>query len=133
MQEWETALEVHSEEALRKIRSHGFDAVWVRGILRELVTTAGGGLPGRRIGGWDNDPLGSKCTYLVNSLAMEPDSSIVNPTGPSASGGLIWLAAHGGPPLWDSDGHGSFCFGTMAKKFSSESFDVILHLHPSFV
>ena len=36
--------------------------------------------------------------YLSDS-----DVSLVNATGPSASGDLIWVAAHGGAPLWDYD------------------------------
>lgn len=38
--------------------------------------------------------------------AYEADSSIrlSVATGLSASAGIVWLANHGGPPLWDSDG-----------------------------
>ena len=41
---------------------------------------------------------------LVPSYAMDPSVKLRFPIGPSALGGLIWLAAHGGPPQWDMDG-----------------------------
>lgn len=40
MHEWETALAAHTDPALAAVRDAGFDAVWVRGILRDLVATA---------------------------------------------------------------------------------------------
>lgn len=41
---------------------------------------------------------------LLPAYAADPSDKLSFPTGPSASGGLLWVAAHGGPPTWDSDG-----------------------------
>lgn len=35
---------------------------------------------------------------------------MINPCGIGCAGGLIWVASHGGPPLWDSDGGEIFLF-----------------------
>src|ERR1051326_3568543 len=39
MHEWDTALTAHSDAYLAAIRSDGFDAVWLRGVRREMVRT----------------------------------------------------------------------------------------------
>src|ERR1043166_2886941 len=39
MHEWDTALTAHRDPHLAAIRSNGFDAVWLRGVLREIVRT----------------------------------------------------------------------------------------------
>src|ERR1041384_5999390 len=39
MHEWDTALTAHSDAHLAAIKSDGYDAVWLRGVLREIVRT----------------------------------------------------------------------------------------------
>ena len=39
MHEWDTALAAHDNTQLAAIRADGFDAVWLRGVLREIVRT----------------------------------------------------------------------------------------------
>lgn len=40
MHEWDTALDAHDDRSLDALRRDGFDAVWIRGIFRDLVRTS---------------------------------------------------------------------------------------------
>ncbi len=51
---------------------------------------------------WKYEDTGKELKPLY---ASDGGEKLAYPTGPSASAGQIWVAAHGGPPLWDSEGH----------------------------
>ncbi|MBI4024275.1 MAG: hypothetical protein HY360_04790 [Verrucomicrobia bacterium] len=51
---------------------------------------------------WKYEDTGKELKALY---ASDVADKMINPTGPSASAGQIWVADHGGPPLWDSDGN----------------------------
>lgn len=71
----------------------------------------------------------------------DPEAKLVCPTGPCAVAGLVWVACHGGPPLWDSDAGEVVLFWddgsalTLVERFGQpgKSADRLEFLNPSSI
>ncbi len=82
-----------------------------------------------------------KGTTLEAEYGSAPDVKMVEPMGICASGGLVWAASHGGPPLWDSDGGEILMFWDNDSEFqcvehygmAGKSADKLEFLNPSAV